>query len=230
VTPYNNHIICGKLDNRTDLGAFSARAAIKVRLDAGSTATGKLLESLPVSIGKNGIWFDGKEWKPETFLSMAATKGIKRLLVLTNREHLQIVERAAAHRLRVDVFETIFPVLSDIKYSSCSRTNHDVLKKLLRKLDQLGIRYFNFSKEMAHGYLRATVNKIRFKNGYDHHFFFAYKDGYQEVFKLKEERADRVIIAFDFNSMYLEPLAKLRSGKRCGAPVVSLKPFFGGET
>lgn len=27
-----------------------------------------------------------------------------------------------------------------------------------------------------------------------------------------------------------EPLAKLRSGKRCGAPVVSLKPFFGGET
>ncbi|MGL4264127.1 MAG: hypothetical protein ACRCTX_21120, partial [Afipia sp.] len=28
----------------------------------------------------------------------------------------------------------------------------------------------------------------------------------------------------------VEPLAKLRSGKRCGAPVVSLKPFFGGET
>ena len=220
---FNNHIICGKLDNRTDLGPFSARATAKVRLHAGRMTTDRQPANLSVSAGENGIWFDGQLWEPETFLAMAATKGVKRLLVLTNREYLQIVERAAAHRLRVDVFETSFPVFSDIKYSSCPRTNHDVLTKLLRKLNQLGIHSGSLSKELAHGYLRATVNKLRFKNGYDRHFFFAYKDGYQEVFKLKEERPDRVIIALDFNSMYLDSM----KGRFCNPASIEYKDFRG---
>ena len=37
-------------------------------------------------------------------------------------------------------------------------------------------------------------------------FFQAYKGGYQAVFKLKEERRDRVILAVDFNSMYADSM------------------------
>lgn len=221
----SDHIVCGKLDNRTDLGPFSTRATAKVRLHAERMAPDRQAATLSVSAGENGVWFDGRLWEPETFLAMAAAKGIQRLLVLTTREYLQIVEHAAAHRLRVDVFETSFPVFSDIKYSSCPRANYDVLTKHLKKLDQLGIHSGSLSKDLAHRYLRATIKKLRFKNGYDRHFFFAYKDGYQEVFKLKEERPDRVIIALDFNSMYLDSM----KGRFCNPASIEYRDF-GGST
>ncbi|WP_460427381.1 hypothetical protein [Azotobacter armeniacus] len=199
------------------------RATAKVRLHVERMALDRRAATLSVSAGENGVWFDGRPWELETFLAMAAAKGIQRLLVLTSREYLQIVERAAAHKLRVDVFETNFPVFSDIKYSSCPRTNHDVLTKYLRKLDQLGIHSGSLSKDLAHRYLRATLKKLRFKNGYDRHFFFAYKDAYQEVFKLKEERPDRVIIALDFNSMYLDCM----KGRFCNPASIEYKDFRG---
>lgn len=218
-----DHIVCGKLDNRTDLGPFSTRASAKVRLHAERMTPDTHATTLSVSAGESGVWFDGRLWEVEAFMSMALAKGIRRLLVLTHKEYLQIVEQAAAHRLRVDVFETRFPVFSDIKYSSCPRANHDVLTKHLRKLDQLGIRSGSLSKHLAHHYLRAVVKKLRFKNGYDRHFFFAYKDGYQEVFKLKEERPDRVIIALDFNSMYLDSM----KGRFCNPASIEYKDFGG---
>jgi hypothetical protein len=217
----SDHIVCGKLDNRADMGFFSARATAKVKLQAGRIIPDRQVATLPVSVGENGVWFDERLWAPETFLAMAAAKGVQRLLVLTSREHLQIVELAAAHRLRVDVFETSFPIFSEIRYSSCLRSNHDVLTKHLRKLDQLGIRSSSLSKALAPRYLCAAVKKLRFKNGYDHHFFFAYKDAYQEVFKLKDERSDRVIIALDFNSMYVESM----KGRFCNPASIEYKNF-----
>jgi hypothetical protein len=217
----SDHIVCGKLDNRADFGPFSTHATAKVRLQAERRASHKQAASLSVSVGENGIWFDGRLWKSETFLAMAAAKGIQRLLVLTHREYLAIVEDAAAHRLRVDIFETNFPVFSEIRYSSCPRTNCDVLTKHQRKLDQLGIRSNSLSSDLAHRYLCATVKKLRLKNGYDRHFFFAYKDPYQEVFKLKEERPDRVIIALDFNSMYVDSM----KGRFCNPASVEYKNF-----
>lgn len=222
----SDHIVCGKLDNRADLGPFSTRATAKVRLHAERMPPDGHATTLSVSTGEDGVWFDGRLWEPETFLTMVSAKGIRRLLVLTSREHLQIVERAAAHRLRVDVFETRFPIFSDIKYSSCPRTNHDVLTKYLRKLGQLRIRSDSLSVDLSHQYQRAAVEKLRFKNGYDRHFFFAYKDGYQEVFKLKEERPDRVIIAFDFNSMYLDSM----KGRFCNPASIEYKDFRGSTS
>ncbi len=222
----SDHIVCGKLDNRVGLGPISTRATAKVRLYVKRMAPNRRAATLPISAGENGVWFDGRLWEPATFLAMAAAKGIKRLLVLTGNEYLQIVEHAAAHRLRVDVFETSFPAFSEIKYSSCLRANHDVLTKYLRKLDQLGIRSDSLSKDLAHRYLCATVKKLRFKNGFDRHFFFAYKDGYQEVFKLKEERPDRVIVALDFNSMYLDSM----KGRFCNPATIKYKNFRGAAT
>ena len=89
-----DYIVCGKLDNRTDLVSFSTRANEKVRLQAGRMAPNRRVATLSISVGEKGIWFDGRHWEQNTFLTMAAAKGTKRLLVLTNREYLQIVEQA----------------------------------------------------------------------------------------------------------------------------------------
>ena len=178
---------------------------------------------MSISAGESGIWFDGRIWELDAFFLMASTKGVRRLLVLTSKEYLQIVEHAAAHSMRVDVFEITFPIFSDIKYSSYPRTNHDVLMKHLRTLDHLGIRVDSLSRDLARRYWRATATKLQFKNGYDRHFFFAYKDGYQEVFKLKEERPDRIIVALDFNSMYVDSM----KGRFCEPRSVEYKDFRG---
>ncbi|MGV7209338.1 hypothetical protein ACLB1G_15945 [Oxalobacteraceae bacterium A2-2] len=216
-----DYIICGKLDNRIDLGPFSPRAVAKVRLPEPRKARGRQPATLPISVDERVIRFDGATWEPEGFLSMIASKGVGRLLVLTTREYLHIVERAAAYGLRVDVFETSFPIFADIRYSSCLRTNLDVLTKNLRKLHQLGIHSSSLSKDLSQRYLRTAARKLRFKNGYDREFFFAYKDGYQEVFKLKEERPDRVIIALDFNSMYLDSM----KGQFCDPASIEYRDF-----
>src|SRR5690606_7429919 len=109
-----------------------------------------------------------------------------------------------------------FPIFPDIKYNSLSFANYYTLTKCLRKLDQLSINSSSLSKVLAQRHLHAIVRKLRFKNGYDRCFFFAYKDGYQEVFKLKEERSDRIIIALDFNSMYVDCMR----GKFCNPATV----------
>lgn len=219
----SDHIVCGKLDNRTDLGPFTNLDAAKIRLYVKRMAPDRQVASISISAGESGIWFDGRLWESDAFFSMASTKGVRRLLVLTSKEYLQIVEDAAAHSMRVDVFEISFPVFSDIKYSSCPRTNHNVLTKHLRTLDQLGIRSDSLSRDLAHRYWRAAAKKLQFKNGYDRHFFFAYKDGYQEVFKLKEERPDRVIVALDFNSMYVDSM----KGGFCEPKSIEYKDFRG---
>ncbi len=219
----SNHIVCGKLDNRTNLGPFSARDTAKIRLHVKRMAPDRQVASISISAGESGIWFEGRLWESDAFFPMASIKGVRRLLVLTSKEYLQIVEHAAAHSMRVDVFEISFPVFSDIKYSSCPRTNHDVLTKHLRTLDHLGIRANGLSKDLAHRYWRATAKKLQFKNGYDRLFFFGYKDGYQEVFKLKEERPDRVIVALDFNSMYVDSM----KGRFCEPSSIEYKDFRG---
>ena len=218
-----NYIICGKLDNRSDFGILSKHATAKVRMRGERLANARQMATLPVSVGESSVWFDGRLWDSKAFLAMAASKGIQRLCVLTSREYLQIVEPASAYGMRIDVFETNFPIFSEIKFSPSLRVNYEVLTKHLRKLDQLGIRSASLSKHLSHRHLLAILKKIRFKNSYDRNFLFAYKDGYQEVFKLKEERSDRVIIALDFNSMYLDCM----KGNFCNPASIEYKSFLG---
>lgn len=218
-----NLIICGKLDNRTELGPLSTRSKAKSRLHVKPSSSDNLTAATPVAVGDDGVWFNSRTWELEAFLSMASAQGIRRLLVLTNKEYLRIVEHAATRMLRVDVLESSFPIFPDIKYNSLSFANYYALTKCLRKLDQLSINSSSLSKVLAQRHLHAIVRKLRFKNGYDRCFFFAYKDGYQEVFKLKEERSDRIIIALDFNSMYVDCMR----GKFCNPATVEYKDFGG---
>lgn len=195
----------------------------KTKLHTKRISTKRKSTTLPISAGKSGIWFDNRLWDQEVFFVMAVTTGARRLCVLTNREYLQIVEPASFHGLKIDIFEINFPIFSDIKYSSSPRTNYNVLIKHLRKIEKLGINSKSLSKHLSNSHMHTALKKARFKNDYDRHFFFAYKDGYQEVFKLKEERPDRVIIALDFNSMYLDSM----KGDFCDPSSIKYKNFQG---
>jgi hypothetical protein len=123
----SDYIVCGKLDNCANLAPFSRHASAKVRLYDERSAPNMLARSLRLSACEHGVWFEGRLWDLEVFLPMAVTRGARRLLVLTNRERLYIVERAAAHQLAVDVFEADFPIFPAIKYNPCLRINLDVL-------------------------------------------------------------------------------------------------------
>lgn len=216
-------ICCGKLDNRVSLGAFSPHAQAKVRLHVEHLASDKSAAPISVSIGDNKIWFDGRLWELDPFISQARAAGIRRVIVLTSKEYIHIAELVSSNNIHVDVLETNYPIFSGIKYKRCARSNYEVLKKHLRKLDQLKIREGNLSKDLACGHQRSVVKQLRSKNGYDGNFFFAYKDPYQEVFKLKEERPDRLIIAFDFNSMYVDSM----KGGFCNPEAVKFNDFRG---
>ena len=135
---------------------------------------------------------------------MASKSKIRRLTVLTEKEKVRIIEEAALLNIKIDVFEKQFPIFKDIKYNSNPLINYNVLRKHTKKLVQLNIGPRNISIHLSNQHRLTALGKLRLKNNYDRNFFFAYKDAYQEVFKLKEERPDRVIIALDFNSMYVD--------------------------
>lgn len=196
-------ISCGRLENRASFVAFDALDSRGISLRARRPAELCVRFSL-VAIGNRGVWFSGRYWGIAEFLSCAKNDGLRRLLVLTKKEYLKIVEAAALEGIKVDVFEELFPIFQKMKYNSNAKINFDLLVKYNKKLVQWGILSSGLSGHLSSIHFRSISRKIRLKNGFDRQFFFAYPDPYQEVFKLKEERSDRVIIALDFNSMYLD--------------------------
>lgn len=218
-----NYIVCGKLDNRSGFGSVSARTAKKERLRLARLVSVRNFIIQPVSIGEYGVWFEGRHWSFTDFLVMAAARGIDNLYVLTSREYFMIVELASVYGVKVHIFEKNFPIFTNIKFSTSPRVNYDVLTKHLKKLVQLGIHSSSLSKHLSNRHLLTVIKKISFKNNYDRNFLFAYKDGYQEVFKLKEERPERVVIALDFNSMYLDCM----KGNFCNPALIKYRCFQG---
>ena len=219
----SNYIICGKLDNRSNFGLLSDHGKAKVRLNGNRLARSRKAAPLPVSIVKSTVWYQGEFCDLSTFLAMIFSKGIQCLWVLTENEYLQIVEPASTYGIRIYVFEKRFPIFSGIKYSPSAKINYEILIKHLRKIKQLGISTSSLSNHFSHHHLRMALNKVGFKNNYDRNLLFAYKDGYQEVFKLKEERPDRAVIALDFNSMYLDCM----KGDFCNPASIEYKDFQG---
>ena len=217
----SNSIVCGKLDNRSNFGPPSKKDRVKVRLRAKRVINGQEAATLSISASKSSVWFEGVLWDSKAFLTMVAAKGVNRLCVLTSREYITIVELASAHGIAIEVFEESFPIFSEIKFNSSLRANYDILTSLRRKVSQLDIHSKSLSKYLSARHLTAVIKKLSVKNGYDRHFFFAFKEGYQEVFKLKEERKNRVIIALDFNSMYLECM----KGRFCNPSSIQYQDF-----
>lgn len=129
---------------------------------------------------------------------------LKNLIVLTHKERQLLLDILVDFDIDVKVFELLYPFFNHIKYISNIEKTYYELVTLLNKVNELDIKGKSLAHNLSTKYLYKIERKLRYKNKYDYFFAFAYKGGYQEVFKLKEERKDRVVISFDFNSMYID--------------------------
>jgi hypothetical protein len=197
-------IVCGKLDDCTALMACEPGAVHKTRLYQEPPPQKKPPVFIALSASEQAVWCDGRMWRTEDFFRSCVNRGARRLLVLTSREYWHLVERAMAHGLRVDAFEARFPIFPGITFNPCLKTNLAVLSRLQKKAAQLGLSATSLSRQLSRRHQRKAAKKLGYKNGLDSQFFLAYKDSYQEVFTFREERPERVIVALDFNGMFVD--------------------------
>ena len=199
----NVKIVCGKFDSNININqSYITNEQIRI----GSNNPNKLKSIIYSPIATNGqsILYQEKLYEVRDFFINTDKSILKQLIVLTIKERSLILEALVDFDLDVNVFEVKYPIFNHIKYISNIHKNYRELRRLLEKIKLLNIKGKSLGHQLSTEYLYKIERKLRFKNKLDSYFAFAYKGGYQEVFKLKEEREDRVIIAMDFNSMYVD--------------------------
>ena len=103
-------------------------------------------------------------------------------------------------------FESRFPLFPSLRHAPSLQANLATLRKLLRKVRQLGIVASSFSRDQSTRHLHRVARALKFKSCLDRFFFFSLREGHQEVYKHVEERPDRAVVALDFNSMFADCL------------------------
>ena len=142
----------------------------------------------------------------DAFLASHVESSKPPLVVLTNREYLAALEAASLRGCRLYAFENQFPLFPRLRYAPSLRANLVTLRKLLRKVRQLGIVASSFSRDQSTRHLHRVARALKFKSDLDRFFFFSLREGHQEVYKHVEERPDRAVVALDFNSMFADCL------------------------
>ncbi len=198
-------IICGKFDQCINIDlSHMVNAGNVIRIGSKNPNALKPSTYEPISTDGKAILYKNKLYGIRDFLANIDKTILNNLIVLTIKERDLILEELVDFNLDIKIFEVKYPIFNHIKYISNIYKNYEELEKLLHQIIILNIK----GKSLAHGlsteYLFKIERKLRFKNEFDYFFAFAYKGGYSEVFKLKEERKDRVVLAFDFNSMYVD--------------------------
>ena len=194
-------ITCGKYSKFIDLSEYSVDRKPK-RIRIGSKNPNKLPPTQYLPISTNGEVIIYKDGTIDAIEFLKNFRGNIRLIVLTERERELIIEQLLNFNLDVRVFERDFPIFTNIKYTSYLKNNLMLLTNLLDKVKSLDVKNGKISKSANTMYQFKVERKLRFKNDTDPFFAFGLHGGYQEVFKIREERKDRAIIAFDFNSMF----------------------------
>lgn len=190
-------IVCSRFDNI--IPNFDGTLAKYVPINFKSK-NGKENNLIIVSIS-NEFVYDGNKYQGiyEYFYSLPARCN---LLVLTDKE----VEISASHanlaNVKVFSFETCYPILNNIKYFSDLKKNIEFLAKSLRLVRSLGIRGESVHTEYKFSLQKRIRRKIFQKSNLDKFFAHAYLPPFQEVFVFSESRANRKVIALDFNSMF----------------------------
>lgn len=199
-------IVCGPQDPLIFLeAAHDADSNSKLRL--GSNNPNKINPAffLPFSTDGYKIYSEDQFFDPRDFFS-SISKDNRIAVVLTAKEYYLLIELIEDFGRKVLVLETDFPILTDVKYSSNPKMNLSQLKHNIKKIRKSGVNSQTLSSHFSRKHQYSVERKLRFKNKLDKYFFFADPASYQEVFKFKECRANRKIIAFDFNSMFLDSM------------------------
>lgn len=195
-------ITCGKYDNIIDFSIESQKKLIRI----GSINPNKIKKKEYIPISTNGkiIFYNQKKYKVRDFLSHIDKKILKKLIVLTSYERNLIIDALIDFDCKISVFEIKFPIYDTIKYVSNIQKNYNYLVSLLNDIENFNVKSNTFSTYFTENFRFKIERRLRYKNQYDSYFAFAYKSGYQEIFKLKEERKDKIIISMDFNSMFID--------------------------
>lgn len=202
----NQKIICGKFDNKIDITNKSLQNNKFIRI--GSENPNTLTHKIWTPISTNGkvVLYENETYEARAFLNLMENNSINNLIVLTIKEKNLILDALIDFNVKIEIFELKYPIFNDIKYISNIHKNYDKLNSVLKDIKTLNIKGNSLSHQLSTEYLFRVERKLRFKNQLDSFFAFAYKGGYSEIFKLKEEREDRNIIALDFNSMYIDSM------------------------
>ena len=200
-------ITCGRFD---PLIAFDPDLIVKStavrRIVAPNPNCLQPFQFTPIATDGRQVLHEGGLEELDAFLASHAASGKPSLVVLTNREYLAALEAASLRGCRLHAFESRFPLFPQIRHAPLMQANLATLRKLLRKVRQLGIVASSFSRDQSTRHLHRIARALKFKSGLDRFFFFSLREGQQEVYKHVEERPDRAVVALDFNSMFADCL------------------------
>ena len=142
----------------------------------------------------------------ELFATLYKIKKGSNIIVLTNKEKNLIYDCGIIFTLNVISLEQFFPFLDNVCYLPDSYRNYqNLLKKIAylkkRHIDlDFFIKFYNFCD-------KKIKRKIHDISLLDRVFYFFPITSYQEVFKFKENRVNRSILALDFNSMFSDAMS-----------------------
>jgi hypothetical protein len=196
-------VVSGKFGQDVDIGKICTQKCSKrIRIWSKHQKELRAIKYTPISTDGVSIYNGScKSFIRDYFNSHLIVNSIN-LIVLTSKEKFLILSEIVENEINLTVFEEVFTDVKNISYISNIEKQFNILKKYIIRKEKSIFKGNSFSNFFTNSHLYKIERKIRFKNGYDRIFALAYNGGYQEVFKLKEERKDRVIIALDFNSMY----------------------------
>lgn len=196
-------IVCGKFDRHIDLSPCKS-TDFRTKLRIGSNNPNKLTipDYIPIATDGEKIIYSNEEFYAREFFFEKHSFEVNNLIVLTQKERNLILDLLLDNDLDVSVFESKYPIFSHIKFIPEIKKNYYELKRLIENIKEMNITGPSLANNLSTKNKFKVERKIRNKNKLDKFFYFGLQGGYQEVFKLREERKDRVIIALDFNSMY----------------------------
>jgi len=201
---FNKTIICGPRDPLILLeDAQSIDSDIKLRLGSKNPNSVKPTVFLPFSTNGQKIFNGEHFFDPRDFFSFISEDD-RVAVVLTAKEYYLLIELIEDFERPVIVLETAFPIFNNIHFSSDIVKTLSLLKHNVEKIRKLGVDAKTLSRHFSIRHQYRVERALRFKNKLDKFFSFSDPASYQEVFKLKESRKNRKIIAFDFNSMFLD--------------------------
>lgn len=215
-------ITCGRFD---PLIAFDPELIVKSkavrRIVAPNPSCLKPFHFTPIATDGRHVLHEGGLEELDAFLASHAASSKPPLIVLTNREYLSALEAASLRGCVLYAFESRFPLFPQLRHATSLHANFATLRKVLRKVRQLGIVAPSLSHDQSTRHLHRVARALKFKCGLDRFFFFSLREGQQEVYKHVEERADRVIVALDFNSMFADCLG----GRFCEPRAIQHRAF-----
>ena len=200
-------ITCGRFDPLIEFNTnLIAKTTGLKRIVAPNPNRLQPFQFTPISTDGHLVLHESGLEKIDAFLTSHATSGKPPLMVLTNREYLFALEAASLRGCQIFAFESRFPLFPELRHAPALRANLAILRKLLRKVRQLGIVASSFSHDQSTRHLHSIARALKFKSGLDRFFFFSLREGHQEVYKHIEERTNRSVVALDFNSMFADCL------------------------